>query len=69
MSTQRRQNYKLTNCQGCGKPFRAARAHAKYCSPACRVQASRVGRFKKRKSETNVTLQQLELLLRKYGAN
>jgi len=69
MSMQRRQNYKLTNCKGCGRPFRAARAHAKFCSPACRVQASRVGRYKKRKSETDVTIQQLELLLRIHGGN
>ena len=31
----------LRTCQQCGKPFKATRSDARYCSGACRVRALR----------------------------
>lgn len=59
--------YSTRLCDKCHRPFKAARKDAKFCSPACRKRASRGGEVKRRKPVTNVTLNQLELLLIKHG--
>jgi len=63
----RRAIYTLSNCAVCGKPFPKARKTAKTCSPACRKRASRAGRKKGNNSVTDVTIKQLEFLLRKHA--
>lgn len=65
---QRRQNYRIFNCEVCGKGFRSARQHVRTCSPTCRKQLSRAGQGRKaRKNETGVTLHQLEMLVKRHG--
>jgi len=69
MKRQRRRIYKLVTCAICNHRFRAARKDAKYCSPACRKQASRAGQKNKPKPEAKVTLEYLEALTRLYSVD
>jgi len=61
--------YRTAYCEVCKRPFKRARKHAATCSPACRKARSRAGQKDHAKSETKVTLKQLDFLLRKHGAN
>lgn len=63
----KRQYYRVAYCDVCRRPFRTARRHARYCSPACRKKASRAGRDEKDKSVTHVTLYQLDMLVKKHA--
>jgi len=64
---QRVQFYRLAYCEVCKRPMRTARKHTKTCSPACRKARSRAGQKDKPKNVNNVTLHQLELLVRKHA--
>ncbi len=57
-----------TSCRVCGKSFRTSRAHALFCSPACRQKNYRQGRAKKKNGEQEtVTMKQLEMLAVLHG--
>lgn len=64
---KRVQFYRIAYCEVCRRPMRTARKHTKTCSPTCRKARSRAGQKDKRKSETGVTLHQLEMLVRKHA--
>jgi len=75
MVKKRRQVYTLRTCTVCGRGFRSARKHARTCSNACRKALSRVGQSAhgdhkndRAESVTQVTFQQLDMLLEKYRA-
>lgn len=68
MSQKRVQHHRIKNCEWCGKAFRAARYHAKTCSPKCRTALSRAGQKSAEAGYAGVTLQQLEMLAVKHGA-
>jgi len=66
MREKRRQKRRVKNCQWCGNAFTAARYHAKFCSGRCRTRASREGQKKADLGYADVTLSQLELLVKKH---
>lgn len=59
--------HRINLCEVCEKPFRCARAHARYCSDKCRKRASRAGQKKAQESVTPVTLKQLDMLAQMFG--
>lgn len=68
MLRQRKQKYRIKNCEVCGKAFRAARYHARTCSPKCRTALSRAGQKSADLGYSGVTLHQLEMLAVKHGS-
>jgi len=67
MSSSRRQFPRTSYCDNCKRPFKTTRSHAKYCSPRCRMAASRAGQKRSINPQQNVTLFDLEVLAKKYA--
>lgn len=59
--------YQTAYCDNCRRPFKASRKDARWCSPVCRQAGRRAGQSKSRKSVTDVTLKQLDLMCERYG--